>query len=249
MGKTKFRTYLEANFIPVNEFSHLNIKKKINEEDYDAYIKDEIRIEDHPNLIYVSKNAFKGYQGELYFKGYFPKLSYIGENSFNISDKTNLFLDTEFLYNIKFIHNNFKREGHIRVEDGLRIYYPLIQNDKNNNLLTTVNINQFRKYYLQKDLNLYVTKDVNKNEEYLTQLRDNKKENFDKCSFKSYNSVPSDLSPNEQGASDPSDGRFKQKISEYINSIPGKIEENHALDNYNIVNFHLEIQIRFITNI
>ena len=35
------------------------------------YIKDEIRIEDHPNLIYVSKNAFKGYQGELYFKGYF----------------------------------------------------------------------------------------------------------------------------------------------------------------------------------
>lgn len=111
-GRGAERKYLEANYIPAEQFSYDNLNtllqdNVISNDEYELIIK-EIIISSHPNLVYIGKEAFKGYTGTLQFKGIFPKLSYIGENSFSIDDVvSNLVLDLRYVYSLKFLHKDF----------------------------------------------------------------------------------------------------------------------------------------------
>lgn len=132
-GRGAERKYLEANYIPAEQFSYDNLNtllqdNVISNDEYELIIK-EIIISSHPNLVYIGKEAFKGYTGSLQFKGIFPKLSYIGENSFSIDDVvSNLVLDLRLVSSLKFVHNNFLlNEARDKLISANRLFYFHIQ--------------------------------------------------------------------------------------------------------------------------
>lgn len=166
-GRGAERKYLEANYIPAEQFSYRNLNKLlqdnvISNREYELILK-EIVINSHPNLVYIGKEAFKEYTGSLQFKGVFPKLSYIGKNSFSIDDVvSNLVLDLRYVYTLKFLHQDF------------------LLNEARDKLISADRLKKFRIYFTEEIIDSFYKPQSDNPNNLLSKLATDSKTEYEK---------------------------------------------------------------------